>query len=552
MAVVRLAPQAPERQRIAPAQRVDTGQPAAKVANRNRRAIIEPSGAAMPKSKLRSPGHSCPILLGIAILLSCFADLRAQSEASVIASQAGKAMQEERFAEAAELYGRLANSYPGEPSLQANLGMALHLSGQDTDAILPLRSAASAMPSSFPAHFFLGASYSRLGNFAEAVDPLRQAVRLNPEHPFARALLGDALEALGKYSEASDNWKKLRRQDGDNPFPHAGLVRCYEQLASEAITALQESDPESEHMLRLLAYTRLAAKQFPSALYLFREAIAKGPGRRSDHEALTNLYEQAGRTDWAQVEHARAAALPPEDCSRSESPECAFEAGRFDAVVPVPANASPAELYWAARAYAALSDDAFDRLRGLPQSSDQLTLIADLLAARSEFSEAADAARAALAIRPQDGALERQMAELLYLARRIEEARPLLEKFHGADKGDPRWAAMLGNLLADAQDFGNAIPLLESALAAPNPPQSARLDLGRSYLAVGKPEQALEHLRAAASLDTDGSVHYQLAQAYQRTGMRDQAREALAKYQALQTRTRQETRAAAALEITAP
>ncbi|MYC68476.1 MAG: tetratricopeptide repeat protein [Acidobacteriia bacterium] len=506
----------------------------------------------MPECKLRSPSHPCSTVLRSAFLLATFANLFAQTDPSVIASQASKAMQEERFAKAAELYGQLAASYPGEPSLQANLGMALHLSGQDTAAVLPLRSAASAMPSSFPAHFFLGASYSRLGDFAEAVEPLRQAVRLNPAHPFARALLGDALEAVGEYSEASDAWVRLRQQDGTNPFPYAGLVRCYEQLASEAIAGLQERDPESEHMLRLLAYTRLTAKQFPSALYLFREAMARGPRRRSDHEALAALYEQAGRRDWAQVERTRAASLPEADCSRSGSLECAFEAGQFDAIVPVSSNASSEEYYWAARAYAALSADAFHGLRRLPESADQLTLVADLLAAQSEFSEAAEAARAALAIRPQDGALERQMAELLYLARRIEEARPLLEKFRQSDTGDSRWAAMLGNLLAEAQDFENAIPLLESALEGPLPPLSARLDLGRSYLAVDEPAKAVEHLRAAASLDTDGSVHYQLSQAYQRTGMPDKAREALATYQALQARARQETQAAAALEITAP
>ena len=506
----------------------------------------------MPECKLRSPSYPCSTVLRSAFLLATFANLFAQTDPSVIASQASKAMQEERFAEAAELYGQLAASYPGEPSLQANLGMALHLSGQDTAAVLPLRSAASAMPSSFPAHFFLGASYSRLGDFAEAVEPLRQALRLNPAHPFARALLGDALEAVGEYSEASDAWVRLRQQDGTNPFPYAGLVRCYEQLASEAIAGLQERDPESEHMLRLLAHTRLTAKQFPSALYLFREAMARGPRRRSDHEALAALYEQAGRRDWAQVERTRADSLPEADCSRSGSLECAFEAGQFDAIVPVSSNASSEEYYWAARAYAALSADAFHGLRRLPESADQLTLVADLLAAQSEFSEAAEAARAALAIRPQDGALERQMAELLYLARRIEEARPLLEKFRQSDTGDSRWAAMLGNLLTEAQDFENAIPLLESALEGPLPPLSARLDLGRSYLAVDEPAKAVEHLRAAASLDTDGSVHYQLSQAYQRTGMRDKAREALATYQALQARARQETQAAAALEITPP
>ena len=97
-----------------------------------------------------------------------------------------------------------------------------------------------------------------------------------------------------------------------------------------------------------------------------------------------------------------------------------------------------------------------------------------------------------------------------------------------------------------------ARPLLQSSLALPGAPASARLDLGRSYLALDRPDDALPHLQSSVGLDTDGSIHYQLAQALQRLGTRDEAREALAQYQALDARVRQQTEAGAALDITPP
>ena len=83
---------------------------------------------------------------------------------------------------------------------------------------------------------------------------------------------------------------------------------------------------------------------------------------------------------------------------------------------------------------------------------------------------------------------------------------------------------MLGNLLVAEQQFDQAIPLLEDAIAQPDSTASARLALGRSYLAVGRPVDAIAYLAAASAQDPDGSVHYQLAQAYQRSGDRNPCR----------------------------
>lgn len=502
---------------------------------------LSPSPALMLRALVSSVGALC-VALG----------LLAQDSPNALAERAQRAMSERQFADAAEAYGALAKSFPGEPTLQANLGMALHLSGRDQEAIDPLQRAAAAMKDSFPAHFFLGASLTRLGKFEDAVQPLQRATQIDPRHPFAKALLGDALEAVSRFAEAVDQWTELLALDPENPYAHAGLVRCHEQQSADAVELLRDRDPDSPYLLRLLGHSRLMASQYPSALYLFRQALERAPGTRLAHEAIARIYDHTDHPEWAEAERRKAASLPELDCHSTDSAECAFADGRYQSIPPLSTESSNRQIFWSARSHAALASQAFDNLRALPESVDQLQLIAEVLASQQRFSPAADAFQRALEIRAGDPNLERELAELLFLARRIDDARPMLERFQRTDPSDARWPAMLGRLLTDEQEYDRALPLLERALTLPNPPDSVPADLGRAYLALGKPADAVEHLRAAVRRDADGSIHYQLAQAYQRLGMRDEARKALTQYRALESRSRQEAAASAALEITPP
>jgi predicted Zn-dependent protease len=61
-----------------------------------------------------------------------------------------------------------------------------------------------------------------------------------------------------------------------------------------------------------------------------------------------------------------------------------------------------------------------------------------------------------------------------------------------------------------------------------------RASLGRALLQSGDAAAALPHLQAAAKADdpeSDGAIHYQLAQVYQRLGRAADAKAALAEYQ---------------------
>ena len=169
-----------------------------------------------------------------------------------------------------------------------------------------------------------------------------------------------------------------------------------------------------------------------------------------------------------------------------------------------------------------------------------------------QYSSVADACLRALEIGEASGEMERQLAELLFLSKRIEEARPLLERFYSTDSGGPRWAAMLSNLLAAEQEYENAVPMLLSSLALPGAPATVRLDVGRSFLVLDWAEEALPHSEFSLGLDEDGTIHHQLAQAFQRLGQREQGREAIAQNRDLDARARMQTEAGASLGITAP
>jgi predicted Zn-dependent protease len=57
----------------------------------------------------------------------------------------------------------------------------------------------------------------------------------------------------------------------------------------------------------------------------------------------------------------------------------------------------------------------------------------------------------------------------------------------------------------------------------------AQAKLGQALLLTGNPAAAIPHLELAAPLDVDGSIHFQLATAYRRTGKTELATRTLAR-----------------------
>ena len=75
------------------------------------------------------------------------------------------------------------------------------------------------------------------------------------------------------------------------------------------------------------------------------------------------------------------------------------------------------------------------------------------------------------------------------------------------------------------------IKVVRSGLARGH--RAAQRTVGRAYIELGQPQQAIPHLKAALPIDDDGNLHYLMARAYQTSGQADLAKAMLKDYQGI-------------------
>jgi predicted Zn-dependent protease len=469
---------------------------------------------------------------GAALLLTIAASAQPPSQDELAArSAAGKdLMAAGRYAEAASVYRELVQALPGNPGLLVNLGMALHLSGQDAEAVPPLERAFRMQPEAFPAALFLGASRLRLGRAAAAVEPLQKAVHLQPDNTDARSLLVEALLDLGRHAAAEPHLRRLSERAPADPAVWFNLGTTYEALAAGAADDLVKRHPGSAFAPAIAAQARLREDQRSAAFQLYRQALERSPRLRGLHAALAEIYRREGHPEWAAVEEDREHRLPAPDCAH-EVLACRFAAGKYRELLAAATSRTAEASYWRVRAYDALAEQAFGRLAALPASSQSHQRMAAVRRGERRYAESAEEWRAAMALAPEDPGLRLQLAVTLRLGRDFAGAQAALEEVLRRAPGDPEASYLMGDVLLARQQPERAIPLLEEALRRDPRQLHAHGALGRAYALVGRPADAIPHLEQALGADEDGSLRYQLARAYQSTGQAERARIALEDYE---------------------
>src|SRR6184192_2415037 len=151
---------------------------------------------------------------GLALL--CLASIPVQSsglsqtDSLALKSQRAKQlMAEGYFAQAIPLYRELNQAVPNNPGLLLNLGMALHMAGDERKSIPQLEAAVKLDPNLAPAWLFLGAARLQLGKVPAAVEALKMVLGLQPDHRGALEMLGGALLTLDRAAEATNQYQKL-------------------------------------------------------------------------------------------------------------------------------------------------------------------------------------------------------------------------------------------------------------------------------------------------------------------------------------------------------
>jgi tetratricopeptide (TPR) repeat protein len=473
-----------------------------------------------------------PLVLPLVLLFAGPA-ISGPATPDTLAAQSARAkelMAAERYAEAIPLYRALVQAFPDNPGLRLNLGMALHLDGQDEAAIPHLVEARRKNPRALPAVLFLGAAQLRSGRPEDAVGPLQTAVKLDPAHVEARVLLADAFMAVSEFERAEPHLRRLTVLDPQGARAWSGLGNAYEALAAQAFEDLASREPEGAFVAALAARARREQGQEEIAFQLYRDALARAPSLRGLHAAVAEIYRARGHGDWAAIEEQRERALPPLPCA-TLTPECALAQGKPRAALEAVAKStSPEALFWRVRAYTALAEEAFATLKRLPPSPESHERAARLFARARRYADAAGAWRQAVAQAPEDIELQLELATSLRAGRDFGGAREVLEGVLRRAPGLPDAGYLLGDVLLELQDPQRAIPLLEKALTAEDN-EHVHGALGRAYALSGRAADAIPHLQKALDVDVDGSVRYQLSRAYQGAGQSEAARAALLDYE---------------------
>jgi predicted Zn-dependent protease len=488
-------------------------------------------GFARPRTRALSP------LLAILLLLPAQAgaaqppDVAAKSEAGKNAMAAG------RYDEAAVIYAQLARSLPDDPGILMNLGMAQTMANRPREAIAPLERAVKLDPSLHPAWLFLGTAYLDARDAARAVQPLVRAVETEPRSIKAHQMLANAYLALERDEEAGKVLDTLTRLAPQDPAAWYALGQNHEARALRAFEQLRTSAPDSPYESLLVADVLASQEEYAQALEVCQAVLQRAPTLRPAVEAIVEIYERAGNPDGASAARRRLEALPPRDCKR-EKAACAFHTGRHREVLSEAGRKDAESLYWRARAHNELALEAFSELERLPPSAESHAFKAEWYRNQGRHLDSVAELQKAAKLAPGDRHIQRQLATSLYLSRDYDAAEPLLAALLKDEPSSADLSFMYGDTLLQAQQLDQAIPPLEAAVKRDPSMIEARVSLARAYLQGGRSAEAIPHLEAALPTDEDGSLHYQLARAYQATGQIERAKQMLAKYQEIEAKKR--------------
>jgi predicted Zn-dependent protease len=471
--------------------------------------------------------HIITVLTGC-VLLGLTSSLAAQSrDAADKWRRANELVQAGKPDQAIPLFRELVAAFPLDPSFGINLAIAQYKAHYYRDAVAECDALLTRQPMLFSAWLFLGASQLELGDSASAAEALKRAVDLNPEDRNARLILADALLRHDQYLDAAAQFEQVGGVMTESPRVWYGLNRSYEALAIAVYDQLQAAAPGSPELLALIGDFEVERQQYARALRRYRQVLAARPSFPGVHETIAVIYEKTEHLDWALAERRKRKPAPFECVS--PSPECEFAAGHLRAIATATAR-TPNEMYWQARAFLRLAEQAYNRLQELPPSREKYEAAARVDERSGRWPEAAAAWNEALKLSPGDIQIAQQLALASCRKNDCVSALPVLREALAREPMSAELNFLYGVALGGTQDARRALQYLEAAVRLDGNLLDARAALGEAYLEAGEAEQAIPQLEKAIADDADGSRHYQLARAYQLAGKQEQAAAVLREY----------------------
>ncbi|HEV2495101.1 MAG TPA: tetratricopeptide repeat protein [Terriglobia bacterium] len=219
----------------------------------------------------------------------------------------------------------------------------------------------------------------------------------------------------------------------------------------------------------------------------------------------------------------------------SELGQCAYDAGDYESAYAYFLEAEKrdarnlASLYWLQESARRLAARCFERIRQIDPDS----YLVHLLNARSweeqqQPARAIQEYRAAVARRPDAVNVRVLLGHLQWEWQEYDDALPQLMEALRLDPAEPVANYLVGDIWVQEHHPEKAMSYLNKAISLRPGFLNAEASLGRALTQLGRVQEALEELKAVASADQDGSIHYELYQIYLKLGRNDEAKAALA------------------------
>lgn len=195
-------------------------------------------------------------------------------------------------------------------------------------------------------------------------------------------------------------------------------------------------------------------------------------------------------------------------------------------------------LYWETKADQHLAIQALEHAGEIDANSPRMhVLLGDVFREKHRSDQAEAEYRKAIALDPKSRSARLSLAITLFSELKSDEAFDLDKSLLKEDPANPEANLLAGEILVQRNQFAQAEPyLLKCTDLQPELVPRCHIHLGMVYGETERVPQTIAEYKLGLSTDENGSVNYQLARLYQRSGNKAAADEAFKESRRLVTR----------------